>query len=71
MKAQEEEYLIDFKRLRERSGLTQVQVAEAVGVSQHTVSGWDRGAQPLAKHLPRMAKLFRCSIEELYGLPRP
>jgi transcriptional regulator with XRE-family HTH domain len=61
---------IDFKRLRQAAGLTQVQVADRIGVKQHTVSGWDRGGWPHAKYLPALADLFSCSIDELYGLPR-
>lgn len=65
------EYRIDFKRLRLASGKTQTETAEALGVAQNTISTWERGSQPHVRYLPLMARMFDCSIEELYGLPRP
>ncbi|MGI5493863.1 helix-turn-helix transcriptional regulator [Microtetraspora malaysiensis] len=66
-----QEYRIDFAKLRKHSGLTQEQVARALGVRQNTVSSWELGAQPSARFLPPMAELFGLTIEELFGLPRP
>ncbi|MDZ8263702.1 MULTISPECIES: helix-turn-helix transcriptional regulator [Nostoc] len=55
-------------KLRESLGLTQRQIAEAVGVTDQTVSNWERGV-----YLPRLTpmqtaklcKITRLSIEEL------
>lgn len=38
-----------FMRLRESLGLTQRQIANVVGVTDQTVSNWERGI-----HLPRL-----------------
>jgi DNA-binding transcriptional regulator YiaG len=37
------EQRIDVKRLRNRLGLTQVQLGAAIGVDQSTVSNWENG----------------------------
>lgn len=37
---------IDVRRLREKLGLTQVQLADALGVDQGTVSKWENGGKP-------------------------
>jgi len=40
------EHDIDIRAIRSQLGLTQAQLAEAVGVDQSTVSNWERGAAP-------------------------
>lgn len=51
---------------RRRAGLLQRQVAEALGVSMGTVAMWDTGRnKPRADMLPRIAKLYRCTVDEL------
>jgi DNA-binding transcriptional regulator YiaG len=37
---------IDVRALREKLGLTQVQLAVALGVDQGTVSKWENGGKP-------------------------
>lgn len=37
---------IDVKAIREKLGLTQVQLAAEIGVDQGTVSKWENGAPP-------------------------
>lgn len=37
---------LDIKAIRDRLGLTQAQLAQAVGVDQGTVSKWENGAPP-------------------------
>ena len=56
-----------IKKLRQARGLTQVELAEAIGVSQVTVSDWERrGIMPKADKLPKIAEVLGCSIDELY-----
>lgn len=51
---------------RRRAGLLQRQVAEALGVSMGTVAMWDTGRnKPRADMLPRIAKLYNCTVDEL------
>ncbi len=55
-----------FKKMREKSRLTQQDLAEAVGVNQSTVCLWEtQKTQPRAKLLPKIAELLGCSVEEL------
>lgn len=61
-------------RLRESLGFTQRQIAEALGVTDQTVSNWERGI-----HIPRLTlrqtvKLCRAvdkTVEELADLFEP
>lgn len=55
-----------FKKTREQSGLTQKQVADALGVTQSAVSLWETGQSlPRAEMLIKIAKLYGCSISDL------
>lgn len=57
---------MSFKIMRIRAGLTQPQVSEALGIPQSTIACWETGrALPRADKLPALAKLFKCSIDEL------
>ncbi len=52
--------------LRTRAGLTQQQVAEAVGVSNKAVSKWETGkTKPTTNVLRRLSSLYHIPIEEL------
>jgi transcriptional regulator with XRE-family HTH domain len=47
-------------RLREERGLTQLQVAAAVGVRRATLSGWERGTRKIsAFHLSKIEQFFK------------
>ena len=55
-----------YKWFRIRRGLTQKEVAERMGVAQVSVHQWENGkSQPKLDKLPRLASLYRCSIEDL------
>ena len=58
-----------IKHLRQRLNLSQQQLAEQVGVSQPTVSRWEKAEDvPEAHHLRRLAKLAGMSIAKFqYG----
>lgn len=59
---------MELKMLRRAKGITQVQLAELMGVSQSTVCGWETGAVKIpSDKLPRLADLFGCTIDALYG----
>lgn len=56
--------LIRFLRLRE--GLTQVQLADKLGLSDKAVSKWERGrGAPDISTLPLLADIFHCDTETL------
>lgn len=51
---------------RKKAGLRQLEVAEILDVSSGTVAMWDTGRNlPRAALLPRIAALYKCTIEEL------
>ena len=57
---------MNFKQHRVSNNLTQEQVAQDVGVQRTTGAMWESGqSRPRAELLPKLAKLFGCSIEEL------
>lgn len=57
-----------IKELRERAGLTRIQLADYLGVSVVAVRKWDLGmAKPNADKLPALADLLHCTIDALYG----
>jgi len=56
-----------IKTLRENVKLTQVELAIALSVKQASVSRWENGdSMPRADKLPELAKIFGCSIDDLY-----
>lgn len=57
-------------RLRKAQGITQVQLAGQLGVSQQTVTAYESGNRRVPiSHLPRLAALLGTSIEDLIGTP--
>lgn len=55
-----------LKRLRESKELTQIQVAEAVGVAKNTYIGYEKGdREPRLSELKKMAELFNIGLGEL------
>ena len=55
-----------LKARRAAHGMSQEQVAEALGVSRQAVSKWENGtAEPSTSNLLALAKLFDISPEEL------
>ena len=57
----------ELKRLREAAGLSQVQLALRLGVSQGTVANWERGFR-----VPQTGSLIKiasgCGVDALLGL---
>lgn len=57
-----------ISRLRKEHGMTQMQLADALGISYQAVSNWERGlSMPDISKLPELAELFGTSIDELLG----
>lgn len=55
--------------LRKAAGMTQEQVAERLGVSPQAVSKWENDVScPDVTMIPRIARLFNVSTDELLGL---
>lgn len=58
-----------LKELRIAYGMTQEAVAEHLGISSQTVSKWERGLLfPDITLLPKIALLFKCSIDYLFDM---
>ncbi len=57
---------MSFASCRKKTGLTQMQVAKELGVTDAAVCQWERGdTMPSAKRLTEIAKLYKCSVDEL------
>ena len=55
-----------MRAMREKKDMSQQAVALEIGVERATVAKWESGkSRPRAELLPKLAKLFGCSIEEL------
>ncbi|HHV56837.1 MAG TPA: helix-turn-helix transcriptional regulator [Firmicutes bacterium] len=60
-----------LKKLRQRMGLRQDDVARMVGVERSTVANWERGAkQPSLETLVKLGQLFGISLDELLGVTK-
>ena len=58
----------NIMRLRKEAGLTQEQLANALGISYQAVSKWENGVScPDISTLPLIADLFGVSIDSLFG----
>ena len=54
--------------LRKAQGLTQMELADKLGISFQAVSNWERGnTMPDISKLPDLAEIFSVSIEEILG----
>lgn len=63
---------MSFKTAREKSGVTQRDLAAALGVDQSTVSLWEtEKTRPRAKLLPQLAKILGCTVDELLATETP
>lgn len=57
---------MSFVNCRKKAGLTQMEVAKALGVSDAAVCQWEKGeTMPTAKRLREVAKLYKCSVDKL------
>lgn len=57
-----------IRALRQKSQMTQTQLADDLGVQHQTVSKWENGTTiPDTAMLPRIADYFNVSLDELFG----
>jgi transcriptional regulator with XRE-family HTH domain len=67
-----EQWTDRLARLRRAAGLTQREVATAVGIKPSSVAQWETGrSRPDLERLPILAKLYRVTLEELCGSDFP
>ena len=55
----------ELRRLRRRLGLTQVQLAERLGVTSTSVARWERGERAISEPVARLVRL----LGEMSGKP--
>lgn len=73
---QERAFFIAFgerlAQLRKAQGLTQVQLAEALDVSQQAITAYESGQRrvPISS-LPLLARMLNVTVEDLIGMPPP
>lgn len=57
-----------LKKLRKDSGLTQVDVASKLGISQQAYASWERGVKkPTQDNLVKIAQILNVSVDYLVG----
>lgn len=57
-----------LKDLRKQAGLTQVDVAKKLGISQPAYASWERGAKkPTQDNLVKIAQILNVSVDYLVG----
>lgn len=57
-----------LKDLRKQAGLTQVDVAERLGISQPAYASWERGLKkPTQDNLVKIAQILSVSVDYLLG----
>lgn len=57
-----------LKKLRKDAGLTQVDVAEKLGISQPAYASWERGRKkPTQDNLVKIAQVLNVSVDYLVG----
>lgn len=57
---------MNIKKIREKKGITQQELATVLGVGQSTVAMWEtNNSLPRAEKLPAIAKALGCTIDEL------
>lgn len=57
-----------LKNLRRQAGLTQVEVAEKLGISQPAYASWERGVKkPTQENLVKIAQVLNVSVDYLVG----
>lgn len=57
----------NIKALRQAAGLTQVALAEQMGVSQQAVAMWEaEKSAPPAVDIPKLAAALKCSYNQLF-----
>jgi transcriptional regulator with XRE-family HTH domain len=59
-------------KLRKSRGMTQAELARAIGVSQQAVFAYELGERRISVLvLTKLAKIFAVSVEEMVGLSKP
>ncbi|GAB5052086.1 helix-turn-helix domain-containing protein [Pediococcus ethanolidurans] len=58
--------ILSYKRIRQRNGLSQQEVANKLHISRQSVSKWENAhAQPSITNLVKLSHIYHVSLEEL------
>lgn len=64
--------MIAIRTMREAHNMSQVELAQRLGVTSTAVNKWEAGASvPRLPKLIAMAKLFECTVDDLCGDDTP
>ncbi len=56
----------NFRNARKNAGLTQQQVADALGLDRSAIAHYEKGdSEPAFKNIPKICELFNITLEEL------
>lgn len=59
--------MIKIKKLRDKCGISQMQLAKMLEIDRSTVAKWETGeASPRSDKLPVLAKALECKIDDLF-----
>ncbi len=62
-------FAMRLRELREESGVSMVELAKAIGVSDAAVCKWENGlAEPKASYIVRLAEYFDCTVDYILGV---
>ena len=61
---------LQVKKLRKQKGMSQSQLAKALGVTKGSVSLWERGRVPTDEMQQHLCDYFGVSFGELWGLEK-
>lgn len=58
-----------IKELRKRRGLTQIELADRLEITQGSLSAWETGRSLIsAENLKKLAEVLQCSTDEILGI---
>lgn len=59
--------------LRDQKGLTQLELALAIGVTETTIANWEKGRSglPLVLQLIKLCRILDCTLEDLVEVISP
>ena len=59
--------MIKIRELRQKVGITQLELSERLRVGQSTVAMWENGSNmPRSDKLPELAKALECEVSDLF-----
>lgn len=57
---------MNLRKMRERCGITQTELARRLGIRQNTITQWESGRRsPRVSEITRLADAVECTLDEL------